>query len=98
MLFVSFIHLFIHCSIIFTITKTKKKTNRADPGRIGHRDSYIFFNYQVLGTGKRLTALANICRYLHLCYKVINDSVRFNVLIYLFKSYYIKIQFISLIQ
>ena len=59
-LFVSFIHLFIHCSIMFIMTydcdwqlytnnltcmigtKAKKKTNRADPGRIAHRDSYIF--------------------------------------------------------
>ena len=35
-------------------------------------------------------SVAYIFRYLHLCYKVINDSVRFNASIYLFKSYYIN--------
>ena len=39
----------------------------------------------VFGTGRRLTAFAYICRYLHLCYKVINNSVRFNVWIFYLK-------------
>ena len=40
----------------------------------------------VLGTGRRLTAFAYICRYLHLCSKVINNSVGFNVL-----NFYLKV-------